>query len=138
MNTHLPSETSDLTSTEAAAVADLVRAVNGGEHVPLTHLFAADAQVNDQLRNFWGLDAISDWLKREIVDEHVKLEVRSIRKHYDVVILDAEMSGDFAAAGLPQPLVVDIYVTVHDAKVVRLLILLVRNDVAEPEVRRVP
>lgn len=138
MNIHPASEVSDLTSTEAAAVADLVTAVNGGEHALLSSLFAADAQVNDQLRNFWGLDAISGWLKEEIVDENVKLAVRSVRKHYDVVILDAEMSGDFAAAGLPQPLAVDIYVTVHEAKIVRLLILLARNDVAEPEVRRLP
>jgi hypothetical protein len=136
MDTNLPSATSHLAPTEAAAVTDFVMAVNGGKHLFLSSLFAADAQVNDQLRNFWGSDAISDWLKQEIVDEHVKLTVRSVRKHYDVVILDAEMSGDFAATGLPQPLTVDMYITVHDAKIVRLLILLVRNEVAEPEIRR--
>jgi len=136
MNTASPAESSKLTPDEAAAVTKFVDAVNSGEIVPLARLFAADAQVNDQLRNFWGLDAIAAWLQREIVGEHVKLNVQGVRKHYDAVIVGAEMSGDFDATGMDKPLAVDLYFTMRSEQIVRLLVLLSRAEATEPEVRR--
>src|SRR5882724_8793815 len=128
MNTASPAESSKLTPDEAAAVTKFVDAVNSGEIVPLARLFAADAQVNDQLRNFWGLDAIAAWLQREIVGEHVKLNVQGVRKHYDAVIVGAEMSGDFDATGMDKPLAVDLYFTMRSEQIVRLLVLLSRAE----------
>ena len=80
--------------------------------------------------------AIAAWLQREIVGEHVKLNVQGVRKHYDAVIVGAEMSGDFDATGMDKPLAVDLYFTMRSEQIVRLLVLLSRAEATEPEVRR--
>ncbi len=121
---------------ELAAVAEFVRATNAGELAALAALFADDAQVNDQLRNFWGRAEIASWLEREIVGEQVQLNPLGVRKHYGVVMLNAQIRGDFETPRVPQPMVFDLYFTVHGTKIVRLLVLLARADAPEAEIRR--
>ncbi len=123
---------------ERAVVAEFVRAVNAGEIEALAALFAEDAHVNDQLRNFWGREAIDGWLRREIVAENVELDVLAIRKHYDVVMLSAGIRGDFESPRTAWPMVFDLHFTLHGSRIVRLLILLARVDTSEPELRRAP
>ena len=123
---------------ELAVVAEFIRATNAGDLAALIALFAADAQVNDQLRNFWGLAEIAPWLEAEIVGERVALKPLSVRKHYDVVIVAAEISGAFEAPRLPQPMTVDLHFTLQGSRIVRLLVLLARDDTPEPDIRRVP
>lgn len=123
---------------ELAVVAEFVRATNAGELASLRALFADDAQVNDQLRNFWGADEIAAWLATEIVGERVELKLLRLRKHYDVVIAAAEIRGEYEAAPTAQPMAVDLHFTVQGARIVRLLILLARDDALEPDIRRVP
>ena len=125
-----------LAADESAAVAGFFRATNAGELAPLAALFADDAQVNDQLRNFWGRDEIASWLQREIVGEKVELRALGIRKHYDVVMVNTEIHGDFETPRVAQPMVFDLHFTVRGARIVRLLVLLARADAAEPEIRR--
>lgn len=132
----LSSDTSKLAPIEDAVVSRFVSSINAGELAAAVVLFAEDAQVNDQLRNFWGREAIAGWLEREIIGEHVQLHLCAFRKHYDAVVARAEMCGDFSVAGGQQPLAVDLHFTVQAQKVVRLLVLLARDDSAEPEVRR--
>ncbi len=125
-------------TTQLDIVAKFVGATNDGQLRSLETLFARDALVNDQLRNFWGIQDIAAWLDREIVGEKVQLTILRIRKHYEAIIVAAEIRGEFEAAGLPQPMKVDLYFTVHDSKIVRLLVLLARDDSPEPEIRRTP
>jgi hypothetical protein len=120
-----------------AAVSEFVRATNAGELATLAALFSEDAQVNDQLRDFWGHAEISAWLAREIVGEQVKLDVLRAKRHYDAVILHARISGNFETPGLAQPMPVDMHFTVQGSRIIRLLILLARRDVSEPEIRRI-
>jgi len=122
---------------ELTVVSEFVRATNAGELERLIALFSQDAQVNDQLRNFWGLDEIAAWLSREIVGEQARLNARSLRKHYDTVILNAEITGNFETPRVLHPMVFDLYFTLKGARIIRLLILLARQDMPEPEIRRV-
>ena len=122
---------------ELAIVAEFVRATHAGELEALAALFAEDAQVNDQLRNFWGRQEITAWLDTEIIGERVELEILRIRKHYDVVIAAAEIRGEFEAPRLSQPMLIDLNFTVRDSKIVRLLVLLARDGTPEPDIRRV-
>ena len=123
---------------ERAVVTEFVRAVNAGKIEALVELFAEDALVNDQLRNFWGRGAIDEWLRREIVAVNVELDVLAIRKHYDVVMLSAGIRGDFESPCAAQPMGFDLHFTLHGSRIVRLLILLARVDTSEPELRRTP
>ncbi len=127
-----------LAADERAAAIAFVQATNAHELETLAALFADDALVNDQLRNFWGRDAITSWLAREIVGEKIELEARKVGKHYGVVMVNAEIRGDFEAPRVARPMVVDLHFTVRDARIVRLLVLLERADAPEPEIRRIP
>ena len=121
---------------ELAVVAEFVRATNAGESQRLVAQFSPDAQVNDQLRNFWGIDEIAAWIAREIIGEQARLNAMSLRKHYDVIILNAEITGNFETPRVSHPMIFDLYFTVQDTRIIRLLILLVRQDGPEPEIRR--
>lgn len=121
---------------ERAVVAGFVRATNAGDIEALVALFAEDAQVNDQLRNFWGREAIAAWLRREIVGEKLELDVLGIRKHYDVVMLSAGIRGNFEWPRSAQPMILDLHFTVQASTIVRLLVLLARVETEEPELRR--
>ncbi len=123
---------------ELVVVAEFVRATNAGELASLAALFATDAQVNDQLRNFWGIAEITAWLDREIIGERIELTMLRIRKHYDVVIVAAEIRGEFETPRVPQPMTIDLNFTILGSSIVRLLVLLARDDTPEPEIRRVP
>ncbi len=127
---------SAFSADERSVVAEFVRATNAGEIESLAALFAEDAQVNDQLRNFWGREAIASWLRREIVGEKVELDALGIRKHYDVVMLSAGIRGDFERPRSAQPMTFDLHFTVRASRIVRLLVLLARVDTSEPELRR--
>lgn len=138
MDTPSDSGTPELPPGANRVVNDFIAAVNDGDLRAVIGLFAPDAQVNDQLRNFWGINAICEWLEREIIGERVHIEAVDVRQHYDVVILAAELRGDFAVAGMSQPVIVDIYFTIKDAKIVRLQLLMVRDDDEEADIRKVP
>jgi len=129
----------DLSPGTDSVVADFIAAVNDGDLRTVLGLFAPDAQVNDQLRNFWGIHSICEWLEREIIGERVNIKAVDVRQHYDVAIVTAELRGDFVATGMPQPVIVDIYFTIKDARIVRLQLLMVRDDDDEDaDIRKAP
>ena len=112
-----------------------VDAVNAFDADRLIDLFAEDAHVNDQLRDFWGKDAIASWIRREIVGERFCIDVIEARLHFDDLILSAEVGGDFDKTGLPSPLTLNFIFSFFDEKIVRLLILVTRPGNTEPDVR---
>lgn len=112
-----------------------VDAVNAFDADRLIDLFAEDAHVNDQLRDFWGKDAIASWIRREIVGERFCIDVIEARLHFDDLILSAEVGGDFDKTGLPSPLTLNFIFSFFEGKIVRLLLLVTRAGETEPEVR---
>ncbi|WP_179404473.1 nuclear transport factor 2 family protein [Burkholderia guangdongensis] len=115
--------------------ASFVDAVNACDADRLIDLFVQDAYLNDQLRDFWGKDAISRWIRDEIVGERFCMNVIDARSHFGDLILRAEVGGDFEKTGLPSPLILSFIFSFFDDKIARLLILLNRPDEAEPEIR---
>ena len=117
-------------------VASFVEAVNAFDPERLIELFAADAHVNDQLRDFWGIRPIENWIRREIVGEHFSMEVLNAKKHFGDLILSAKVSGDFDKTGLPDPMILSFFFSVRDGKIARLIILLTRSEETEPDIRK--
>lgn len=117
-------------------VASFVDAVNAFDVDSLLDLFAPDAHVNDQLRDFWGAGAIGNWIRREIVGMHFSMDVLLAKKHFGDPILSAEVTGDFDRTGLPDPMVLSFIFSVHDKKIARLIILITRPEETEPDVRK--
>jgi hypothetical protein len=112
-----------------------VDAINEFDADRLIDLFAEEAYVNDQLRDFWGRDAIASWIRREIVGERLCMDVIEARLHFDDLILLAEVDGDFVKTGLPLPLRLNFIFSFSDGKIARLLVLVTRPGETEPDIR---
>jgi hypothetical protein len=119
-----------------AVVVSFVDAVNAIDADRLIDLFAPDAHVNDQLRDFWGKDAIGSWVRREVVGAMLTMEVFNAKEHFGDSILTAKVSGDFDKTGLPDPLVLSFIFSVCEGKVARLIILMTHPEESEPEIRK--
>ena len=91
--------------------------------------FADDALVNDQLRDYWGKAAIKDWAERDIIGERLTIAVTEVVKHYDNLIVTADIDGNFDKRGLPDPLILAFYFTLHNDLIIQLIILRNRHDV---------
>ena len=59
-------------------VAAYVEATNNFNLEGLLALFADDALVNDQLRDYWGKPAIRQWAARDIVAQSLTMEVTAV------------------------------------------------------------
>lgn len=118
-----------------AAVAAYVAATNAFDAQALVACFAQGALVNDQLRDYWGLDAIQAWAEREIVADKVTMKVVKVVDHFGDAIVTAHVDGNYDKTGLPGPLALAFHFTVRADKIVRLIILNNRTADAEPEVR---
>ena len=110
-------------------VAAYVEATNSFDLEGLLALFADDALVNDQLRDYWGKPAIREWAERDIVSQNLTMDVTAVIKHYGNFIVTANVRGKFNMAGLPDPLVYAFYFTPHGDQIVQLIILRNRCDV---------
>jgi ketosteroid isomerase-like protein len=83
------------------SVAAYVQATNSFDLEALLALFADDALVNDQLRDYWGKPAIREWAARDIIAQNLTMEVTSVIEHYGNFIITANVRGRFDMAGLP-------------------------------------
>jgi hypothetical protein len=110
-------------------VAAYIEATNSFDLEWLLALFANDALVNDQLRDYWGKPAIREWAERDIVSQKLTMDATTVIQHYGNVIVTANVRGKFDMAGLPDPLVYAFYFTPHGDRIVQLIILRNRYDV---------
>jgi hypothetical protein len=90
---------------------------------------ADDALVNDQLRDYWGKTAIREWAERDIIGVHLTMNVTEAIEHYGNFIVTANVDGSFDKRGLPEPLVLAFYFTLHVDQIVQLIILRNRFDI---------
>jgi len=117
-------------------IADFVAAVNDSNESALVQMFARDALVNDQLRDFWGRRAIEAWIRDEVVGERLRLTVLMVVKHFGDFVMTAHVDGDFDKTGLPDPMALNLYFTLHQGLIARLIVLNNKPDDSTPEIRR--
>jgi hypothetical protein len=110
-------------------VATYIEATNSFDLEGLVALFADDALVNDQLRDYWGKSAIREWAARDIIGQSLTMDVTTVIEHYENFIVTANIGGTFNMAGLPDPLVHAFYFTPHGERIVELIILRNRYDI---------
>lgn len=118
-----------------ALVTHFVKAVNASDEAALIQMFAQDALVNDQLRDFWGRDAIEAWIRDEVVGDRLRLKVLMVVRHFGDYVMTAQVDGDFDKTGLPDPLMLNLYFTLHQGRIARLIVLNNRPDDSAPEIR---
>jgi len=111
-----------------APAASYVVAANAFNLEALVEAFAEHAMVNDQLLEHWGKQAIRKWAARDIIGDRVTMCVVKAVEHHGNAIVTAVVDGDYDKRGLPDPLVVTFYFSLHGDKIIQLIIL--RNEPA--------
>ena len=104
-------------------IAAHIAAVNAFDTEAILATFAPDAYVNDVRREIQGSDAIRRWVAKEIVGDHVTMEVREVVDHYGDTIVRAKYDGTYDKTNLPEELVLSNYFSVRDGKIVSLAII---------------
>ncbi|HEX6393866.1 MAG TPA: nuclear transport factor 2 family protein [Acidimicrobiales bacterium] len=104
-------------------VAEYIDAVNAFDTDRIVKTFAADAYVNDNRREIWGADAIWKLMDKEIVGDHVTMQVREIIDHYGEIIVRAKWDGTYDKTNLPDELIVTSYFSLREGKIVGLTIM---------------
>jgi hypothetical protein len=112
-----------MTQALSGIVAEHIRAVNASDTNAIVATFAQDAYVNDNRREIVGIDAIRRWVEKEMVGDHVTIEVREVLDHYGDTIVRGAYDGDYDKTNLPKELILSNYFKVRNGKIVSLVII---------------
>ena len=112
-----------MTQALSGIVAEHIRAVNAFDTNAIVATFAQDAYVNDNRREIVGIDAIRRWVEKEMVGDHVTIEVREVLDHYGDTIVRGAYDGDYDKTNLPKELILSNYFKVRNGKIVSLTII---------------
>jgi ketosteroid isomerase-like protein len=104
-------------------VAEFVAAVNDFDLDRIVATFTADAYVNDVSREMWGPHAIRAFMAKEMVGDHVTMQVREVLDHYGDIIVRARIDGTYDKTNLPDELVLTSYFGICDDKITSLTII---------------
>jgi hypothetical protein len=111
-------------------IAQHIAAVNAFDTNAIVSTFADDAFVNDNHREFWGIDAIRRWVEKEMVGDKVTIDVREVVDHYGDTIVRGAYDGEYDKTNLPAgDLILSNYFSVRDGKIVSLIVI--RNTPAD-------
>jgi hypothetical protein len=104
-------------------VAQYLAAINDFDIDAAVATFAADAYVNDARREINGIDAIRRWITKEMVGDHVTMEVREVVDHYGETIVRSRYDGTYDKTNLPDELVMSDYFRLQDGKIISLTVI---------------
>jgi hypothetical protein len=110
-----------------AVVAEHIAAVNAFDVDAVMATFADDAYVNDNRREFVGIDAVRRWVEREMIGDSVTIDVREVLDHHGDTIVRGAYDGTFDKTNLPAEIVLTNYFSVRDGKIVSLVVIFNRN-----------
>jgi hypothetical protein len=112
-----------MTQELSGVVAEHIRAVNAFDIDAIVATFAQDAYVNDNRREIVGIEAIRRWVEKEIVGDHVTIEVREVLDHYGETIVRGAYDGEYDKTNLPKELILSNYFNVRSGKIASLIII---------------
>ena len=112
-----------MTTQLTGPVAEYLAAINAFDVDAAAATFAHDAYVNDARREINGIDAVRAWIAKEMVGDHVTMDVREVVDHYGETIVRSRYDGTYDKTTLPEELVMSNYFSVRDGKIVSLSII---------------
>ena len=110
-------------TTLSGVVAEHIDAVNAMDINRIVDTFAADAYVNDNRREFVGLDAVRRWVEREMVGDKVTIDVVETLEHHGDTIVRGRYDGDYDKTNLPDEVILSNYFSVRNDKIVSLVVI---------------
>ena len=112
-----------MTTQLTGPVAEYLAAINAFDIDAAVATFAPDAYVNDARREINGIDAIRRWVTKEMVGDHVTMEVREVVDHYGETIVRSRYDGTYDKTNLPDELVLTSYFGICDDKITNLTVI---------------
>jgi hypothetical protein len=112
-----------VTQELSGVVAEHIRAVNAFDIDAIVATFAKDAYVNDNRREIVGIEAIRRWVEKEMVGDHVTIEVREVLDHYGDTIVRGAYDGEYDKTNLPKELILSNYFQIRSGKIVSLIVI---------------
>ena len=112
-----------MTNPLTGIIAAHVAAVNAFDADAIAATFADDALVNDVRREFWGVEAIKNWVAKEIVGDRVTMEVTEVIERGAMTVVRAKYDGTYDKSKLPPVLILTNYFTVADGKIQSLIVI---------------
>ena len=112
-----------MTTQLSGVVADHITAVNSFDAEAIVATFAEDAYVNDNKREFVGVDRIRAWVEREMVGDKVTIDVTEVVDHYGDTIVRGRYDGEHDKTNLPDELILSNYFSVREGKIVSLIVI---------------
>jgi hypothetical protein len=112
-----------MTNPLPSIIAEHIRAINAFDIDAIVATFAADAYVNDNRREIVGIEAIRRWVAKELVGDHVTMQVREVVEHYGEIIVRALYDGSYDKTNLPPVLILSNYFRIHAGQIASLLIV---------------
>jgi hypothetical protein len=110
-------------TTLTGVLAEHIKAVNAFDLDAIVATFADDALVNDAHREFWGTEAIRGWVAKEMVGDHVTLDVTEVIDHHGMTLVRATFDGDYDKTNLPSPLIMTNYFIVRDGRIDSMFVI---------------
>jgi len=111
------------TNTLDPTIAHHIAAINNFDLDAVMSTLAPDALVNDNRREFWGHQHIRAFFAKEIIGDHVTLEVLDVIDNAGMFCLRCKYDGNYDKTGLPDPLIMTSYIRVRDGLIVTLFII---------------
>ena len=112
-----------MTTQLAGPVAEYLAAINAFDIDAAAGTFAHDAYVNDARREINGIDAIRAWITKEMVGDHVTMDVQEVVDHYGETIVRSRYDGTYDKTNLPDELIMSDYFRVQDGKIISLTVI---------------
>ncbi len=112
-----------MTTELSGVIADHINAVNAFDTAAVVATFADDAYVNDNKREFFGIDRIRAWVEREMIGDKVTIDVTEVIDHYGDTIVRGRYDGEYDKTNLPDEIVLSNYFSVRDGKIVSLIVI---------------
>jgi hypothetical protein len=108
-------------ANQLTAIAErYVQSVNHHDAASFLSLFDNETTVMDNGREFRGIEAIKKWSDREIFDADVTLEVIDVDVRDGETVVTTKVDGNFDRTGLPDPVIIEHYISSRDGKILQL------------------
>jgi hypothetical protein len=112
-----------MTTQLTGPIAEYLTAINAFDVDAAAATFAHDAYVNDARREINGIDSIRAWISKEMVGDHVTMDVQEVVDHYGETILRSRYDGTYDKTNLPDELIMSDYFRVQDGKIISLTVI---------------
>src|SRR5258707_14885756 len=95
-------------------VAEHIDAINAADTDRAAATFAEDAYVNDNRREFVGIDALRRWGAKEMVGDTATIDVREVLDHYRDTVVRGAYDGTSDRTDRPDEIVLTNYFSARD------------------------